>query len=92
LWASLEFVAAERFWSESSSAVRAVFVRAQECACTALETASKALEIVRLSSAESSPLPLPLDPQATRNAAAKPSMAASSARVSRRRDRAGTAG
>jgi hypothetical protein len=89
---SLELVAAERFCNESSSAVRALLARAHEWARTALETASNALEIVRLSSAESSPLVLPPDPQATTNAAAKPSTAASSARLRNRRDRAGTAG
>jgi hypothetical protein len=67
-------------------------VRLQEWARTALETELSALEIVRLSAAESSPLPLPLDPHATTNAAAKPSSAASSARETIRREGAGTAG
>ncbi len=88
----MAFVPAERFCSDASSALSADFVRVHECARTALETAFNALEIVRLSPAERRPLPLPLDPHATANAAVKPSTAASSARVMKRREGAGTAG
>jgi hypothetical protein len=89
---SAELVLGERLRSALSSVRTEVLVRAQECRRTALEIAFKALTIVRLSAAESRPLPLPLDPHATANAAVRPSTAASSARRRNRRGAAGTTG